>query len=76
MRRLKANQSCSEPLWIELYKKIYIITKFTNFTTYYSVIFKKIYQNLFWKNTFDEWIKVSNKQEINNGTDLLTNPLW
>ena len=78
MRRLVANQSYSKPLWIELFEKIYNtnITKFINFGTLYPVILKKRSKNLFWKNTLDAWIKISNKQEIKNGTDLLTILLW
>ena len=78
VRRLITNQSYSKPLWIELFEKMYNtnITKFTNFGTFYPVILKKRSNNLFWKNTFDAWIKISNKQEIKNGTDLLTSPLW
>ena len=78
MRRLITNQSYSKPLWIELFEKMYNtnITKFTNFGTFYPVILKKRSNNLFWKNTFDAWIKISNKQEIKNGADLLISPLW
>ena len=44
--------------------------------TFYPVILKKGQNTYSGKNTFDAWSKISNKQEITNGTDLLTSPLW
>ena len=52
VRRLIANQSCSKPLWIEFFKKIYNtnITKFIYFGTFYPVILKQVKKLILEKN--------------------------
>ena len=78
VRRLLINQNFEKPLWIELFEKVYntTSTKFSNFGTYYPVMLKNRTKNLFWGNVFDAWVKLSGKQNIENGTILITSPLW
>ena len=77
-RRLFLDQSLDQPLWIVLFEKIYNtnVTKICNFGIHYPEILKKRSRNLFWKDVFDAWIQISNKQNYKNSRDVLVSPLW
>ena len=78
MQRLVTNQEYDKSIWIELFETIHNTdcAKVVNFGTYYPVVLKRRSKNIFWRNVFDAWTKVSNKLEVKNCHDLLSSPLW